>query len=313
MKKKILVTGSSGMVGKSLIKLLKKKNYIILTPNSKKLNLLNQVSINSFIKKNKPNLIIHLAGYIGGIGASMNEPINFLQENMLMGINLIKSAHEFKVKNFLNIGSSCIYPPNQIRPIKEDQLLNGNIEVTNEGYAIAKIATIKMCEYISKNNNYNYFSLIPCNIYGPHDKFDEKKGHVVGSLIKKIFLAKNNNKKNVEIWGTGQVKRELIHVEDVSKAIVKFMFNKKLINKKIYWLNIGMGQDEKINMIAKKIAKILNYEGKLVNNIKKPDGVKSKLMNSSLSKKFGWRANIKLDNGLSQTISWYIKNYQKTT
>ena len=311
MKKKILVTGSSGMVGKSLVPLLKKKNYIILTPSSNQLNLLDQNSIDRFIKKKKPHYIIHLAGYIGGIGASINEPVNFLQENILMGINLIKSSYKFKIKNFLNIGSSCIYPPNQKKPITEKQLLNGNIEKTNEGYAIAKIASIKLCEYISKNNKYNYSSLIPCNIYGPHDKFDEKKGHVVGSLIKKIFLAKKNTKKFVEIWGSGKVRRELIYVDDVSHAIIKFMFNKKKLYKKIYWLNIGVGKDEKINHIANKIAKILDYKGKLINNLKKPDGVKSKLMNSDLSKNYGWRAKVNLDKGLEQTISWYV-NSQKS-
>ena len=308
MKKKILITGASGMVGKSLIKILKKKKYKILSPSSKKLDLLNQNSIETFLKKNRPFFVIHLAGYIGGIGASINEPINFLQENILMGINLIKSSHKLKIKNLINIGSSCIYPPNQTKPIKENQLLSGKIEKTNEGYAIAKISSIKLCEYIATNYKYNYFTLIPCNIYGPNDKFDEYKGHVVGSLIKKIFLAKQNKKEIVEIWGSGKVKREMIYVDDVSNAIVKFMFNKKLINKKIYWLNIGFGKDEMINVIAKKIAKILKYEDKFKNNLKKPDGVKSKLMNVELSKKYGWKAEVSLDEGLKKTISWFIKS-----
>ena len=308
MKKKILITGSSGLVGNSLIKLLNIKDYTILTPSSKKLNLLNLNSIKSYLKKNKPNQIIHLAGYIGGIGANTSEPVNFLQENLLMGINLIKCSCKLNIKNFLNMGSSCIYPPNLKNPIKENQLLQGNIEISNEGYAIAKIATIKLYEYISKNYNYNYFSLIPCNIYGPHDKFDEKKGHVVGSLIKKILTAKEYNKKNVEIWGSGKPSRELIYVDDVAKAIIKFMFNKTLINKKIYWINIGTGMDKKIDAIVKKIAKIIDYKGKFVYNLEKPAGVKSKLMNINLSKKFGWSAKINLNHGLKKTIHWYKIN-----
>ena len=308
MKKKILITGSSGLVGNSLIKLLNIKDYKILTPSSKKLNLLNLNSIKSYLKKNKPDQIIHLAGYIGGIGANISEPVNFLQENLLMGINLIKSSYKLNIKNFLNMGSSCIYPPNLKNPIKENQLLQGNVELSNEGYAIAKIATIKLCEYISKNYNYNYFSLIPCNIYGPHDKFDEKKGHVVGSLIKKILTAKESNKKNVEIWGSGKPSRELIYVDDVAKAIIKFMFNKTLINKKIYWINIGTGMDHKIDAIVKKIAKIIDYKGKFVYNLEKPDGAKSKLMNINLSKKFGWSAKINLNHGLKKTIHWYKTN-----
>tara|TARA_B110000008_G_scaffold271058_1_gene302056 strand:+ start:702 stop:1634 length:933 start_codon:yes stop_codon:yes gene_type:complete len=308
MRKKILITGASGMVGKSLIKILKKKKYKILSPSSKELNLLDQNSIENFLKKNKPFFVIHLAGYIGGIGASINEPINFLQENILMGINLIKSSHKLKIKNFINIGSSCIYPPNQTKPIKENQLLNGKIEKTNEGYAIAKISCIKLCEYISTNYKYNYFTLIPCNIYGPHDKFDEYKGHVVGSLIKKIFLAKKYKKANVEIWGSGKVFRELIYVDDVSNAITKFMFNKKLINKQIFWLNIGFGENVMINTLAKKIAKILNFKGKFNNNLNKPDGVRSKLMSSELSNKYGWKVRVNLDDGLKKTISWFVKS-----
>ena len=206
------------------------------------------------------------------------------------------------------MGSSCIYPPQLKNPTKENQLLQGNIELSNEGYAIAKIATIKLCEYISKKYNYNYFSLIPCNIYGPHDKFDEKKGHVVGSLIKKISTAKEYNKKNVEIWGSGKPSRELIYVDDVAKAIIKFMFNRTLINKKIYWINIGTGMDKKIDAIVKKIAKIIDYKGKLVYNLEKPDGAKSKLMNINLSKKFGWSAKINLNHGLKKTIHWYKIN-----
>ena len=308
MKKKILITGASGMLGKSLIKILSKKNYKILSPNSKKLNLLNQSSTDKYLKKNKPFFVIHLAGYIGGIGASINEPINFLQENILMGINLIKSCHNLKIKNFLNIGSSCIYPPNKSKPIKENQLLNGNIEKTNEGYAIAKISCIKLCEYIATNYKYNYFTLIPCNIYGPHDKFDEYKGHVVGSLIKKIYSAKKYKKANVEIWGSGKVNRELIYVDDVSNAIAKFMFNKKLINKKIFWLNIGFGKNVMINTLAKKIAKILNFKGKLKNNLNKPDGVRSKLMSSKLSNKYGWKVRVNLDDGLKKTINWFVRS-----
>ena len=208
MKKKILITGASGMLGKSLTRIIKVKKIKTLTPSSKVLNLLDKKSIDSYIKKNKPNYVIHLAGYIGGIRASINEPINFLQENLLMGVNLVKSCCKYKIKNFLNIGSSCIYPTNYKFPLKEEKLLNGKVETTNEGYAIAKIAVIKLCEYISKKLKYNYFSLIPCNIYGPYDKFDTERGHVIGSLINKVYKAKISKKKKVELWGSGKSKRE---------------------------------------------------------------------------------------------------------
>ena len=296
------------MVGRSLIKFYNKKQFEILTPSSSSLDLLEKNSIDDYLNKNKPTFIVHLAGHIGGIGASVNEPINFLQENILMGINLIKSSYQFKIKNFINLGSSCIYPPNLKKPIKENQLLDGKIEKTNEGYALAKISTIKLCEYISLNKNYNYLSLIPCNIYGPHDKFDEIRGHLIGSLIKKIYDAKLKRKKNVELWGTGNPKREFIYVDDVSKSIIKFMSLKNITNKKIYWVNIGSGNEIKVKEIAKKIAELVNYNCNFKFNLNKPDGVKTKLMNISLAKKLGWKPETNLNNGLKKTLKWYQNN-----
>ena len=306
--KSILITGSSGMVGRSLVKILKKE-YNILTPSSKKLNLNNIEKINRYLIKEKPTHIVHLAGYIGGIGANINDPVNFLQENMLMGLNLIKASHNLKIKNFLNIGSSCIYPANQNKPNDENKLLNGKIEPTNEGYALAKIACIKMCEYISRNSSMNYFSIIPCNIYGPFDKFNETNSHVIGSLIKKIHVAKNNNKKTVEIWGNGKSKREFIYVDDVAYAIKSFLFTKKLIIKKLFWVNIGSGIDYSITSIAKKIAKEFNYTGEFIYNTKKPNGAKSKLLDIKLSKLLGFKPKVKFDEGIKKTVSWYLKNY----
>ena len=308
MKKKILITGSSGMLGKSLTKILNKKQISILSPSSTKLNLLDKKSIDNYLKKNKPHYVIHLAGYIGGIRASVSEPVNFLQENLLMGINLVKACCKYKIKNFLNIGSSCIYPTNYKRALKEEQLFNGKVETTNEGYAIAKIAVIKICEYVSKELNYNYFSLIPCNIYGPYDKFDTERGHVIGSLINKIYNAKINSKKKVELWGSGKSKREFLYVDDVSRAIIKFLNNKKLIKKNIFWLNVGSGYDITINNLAKKIAKHVKYKGKFYNNLKKPDGAERKLLDISLIKKLNWKPKITLDTGLKKTIDWYSKN-----
>jgi GDP-L-fucose synthase len=296
------------MVGRSLVKILKKE-YNILTPSSKKLNLNNIEKINRYLIKEKPTHIVHLAGYIGGIGANINDPVNFLQENMLMGLNLIKASHNLKIKNFLNIGSSCIYPANQNKPNDENKLLNGKIEPTNEGYALAKIACIKMCEYISRNSSMNYFSIIPCNIYGPFDKFNETNSHVIGSLIKKIHVAKNNNKKTVEIWGNGKSKREFIYVDDVAYAIKSFLFTKKLIIKKLFWVNIGSGIDYSITSIAKKIAKEFNYTGEFIYNTKKPNGAKSKLLDIKLSKLLGFKPKVKFDEGIKKTVSWYLKNY----
>lgn len=307
MKLKFLITGSSGMLGRSLVEKFKKKKFNYLAPSSKELNLLDKKKIEKYLKKNKPNYIIHLAGYVGGIGANIDKPIDFLNLNTMMGINLIDAAHKLKIKNLLNIGSSCIYPANEKKKINEKKLLSGQIEKTNEGYALAKISIIKLCEYIARSKNYNYFSLIPCNIYGPNDKFNSKNSHVMGALIYKIWHAKKNNKSNVEIWGTGKSRREFIYVDDVSVAIIKFLNNKKFIKNNTFWLNIGTGVDYSIKELYLKIAKVIDYKGKFIKNLQKPDGTYRKLLDISLAKKNGWESKTDLDCGLKKTIWHYDK------
>ena len=307
----ILITGSTGMVGKALVKLLK-KNYNLLTPNSKELNLKNINSINKYLKRNRPTHIVHLAGFVGGIGSNIENPVKYLEENILMGINLIKVARDLKIKNFINMGSSCIYPPNKLKPNDEKELLNGKIEVTNEGYALGKIASIKMCEYISRSESLNYFSIVPCNIYGPHDKFNTSNSHVVGSLIKKMHKAVIEKKKKVEIWGNGKAKREFIYVDDVARSIKKFMFSNELTSNNIFWLNVGSGIDLKISLIAKKIAKEFNFKGKFFYNKKKPNGAKSKLLNVKLSNKLGFKPKVNFTKGIKKTINWYLRNFATT-
>ena len=226
-----------------------------------------------------------------------------------MGLNLIKAAHTLNIPNLINMGSSCIYPPNQKKPNSENQLLNGKLEKTNEGYALAKIACVKLCEYISKNSSLNYISLIPCNIYGPHDKFESTRSHVVGALIKKIYDAKKNQQNSIEIWGDGKSKREFVFVDDVAHAIKKFMFLKKLKSKNIYWLNIGSGKNFSIKQIAKKIAKNLDYNGVFIFNKKKPSGARSKLLDIKLSKHLKFKVKIGFSEGIKKTIQWYKENY----
>ena len=305
IKTKILVTGSTGMVGKALLKrIFKIKKYQILNPNSKQLDLMNSKSIKNYLIKNKPTHIIHLAGYVGGINASITDPINFLYKNTLISHNLIYESHSLKIKNFINLGSSCIYPSHFKNKINEKELLNGRFEETNEGYAIAKVSSIKLCEYISKKFNYNYLSLIPSNIYGPYDKFDIENGHIVGANIKKISSAIKTREKYLEIWGSGKCKRELIYVDDVADAII-FFLNKNLIKKKYLWVNIGTGEDHSVNYIVKLIGKEFKYNGKYFNNLKKPDGIFRKLLDINLAKKYGWRSRVNLEKGIKKTVKWY--------
>ncbi len=296
------------MVGRSLLKkILKKRKYKVLKPSSNELDLMNKNSIRKYLLKNKPTHIIHLASYVGGINASLTDPINFIYKNIIISQNLIYESHLMKIKNFINLGSSCIYPSHFKTKINERELLNGKFEVTNEGYAIAKVAAIKLCEYISKKFNYNYISLIPSNIYGPNDKFDLNKGHIVGANIRKIYLAVKNNLKEVEIWGSGRCKREMVYVDDVADSIIYFLENKNL-SKRFFWINIGTGHDNTVNEIVKIIGKELNYKGQYFNNINKPDGIFRKLLDVRLAKKLGWKHKTNIKIGIKKTVKWYIQN-----
>lgn len=224
---KIFIAGHKGMVGSSLFKSLKKIGMgKIISISRKKLNLLDQKKVDKFIKIKKPDIIINCAGRVGGIYANSNYPVEFLNENILIQLNLINSAYKNKIKHFINLGSSCIYPKSYKIPIKEKFLLTRSLEKTNEAYALAKIVGLKSCEYYNKQYNTKYLTLMPCNLYGPNDNFHEKNSHFTPSLIKKFIEAKMKKKKHVEIWGSGTPKREVMHVDDLSNAIV-FILKKK--------------------------------------------------------------------------------------
>ena len=228
-KLKIFIAGHNGMVGKSIHKyLLQKKLGKILTINRNKLNLENTEKVFNFINKNKPNVVINCAGKVGGIFANKTFPIEFLNENIQIQTNLIKSSYQNNIEHFINLGSSCIYPKKSKQPIKEKYLLSGSLEKTNEAYALAKIVGLKMCEFYNSQYNKSYVTLMPCNLYGPNDNFDSKNSHFLPALIKKIVHVKNIKNKAIEIWGTGKPKREVMHVDDLSSAIF-FVLKKKLI------------------------------------------------------------------------------------
>ena len=227
-KCKIFIAGHNGMVGTAL------KNYLInnnvkkvITASRKNLDLQIEDQVEKFIKKNKPDIIINCAGKVGGILANSTYPTEFLYENIFIQTNLIKSAYKNKVKHFLNLGSSCIYPKNAKQPIKEKYLLSSELEKTNEAYALAKIVGLKTCQFYNEQYNTNYFTLMPCNLYGPNDNFDSKNSHFIPALIKKFINAKKNKKKIVEIWGSGKPKREIMHVDDLASAIF-FILQKKI-------------------------------------------------------------------------------------
>ena len=314
---KIFIAGHNGMVGKSLVNFLRNKKFgKLILVSRKKLDLENLKKVDFFLKKKKPEVIINCAGRVGGIMANYNFPTEFMNENILIQTNLIKSAHKNGIEHFINLGSSCIYPKDSKQPIKEDYLLTDSLEKTNEAYALAKIIGVKLCEYYNKQFNRNYLTLMPCNLYGPHDNFDLQKSHFLPALIKKIIDSKINGDPFVEIWGTGKPKREVMYVDDLSSAIF-FVLKKKILNdrkllsilKKTPLINVGSGKEYSIKRIAEKICKIENENVKLRFNTKYPDGTKRKVVDIRLLKKLGWSSKVSLLDGLSNTMNWYKKNY----
>ena len=301
---KIFLTGHNGHLGSSILKTLKKKGYKkIITVNKKKLNLLDQQKVFNFLKKHKPKVVINAAGVVGGIYPNNKFRGKFIYENLTIQNNIIHGSYLNGVKNLIFFGSSCIYPKNIFKPIKENMLLTGKLEYTNEPYAVAKIAGIKMCESYNKQYGTNYKCLMPCNSYGPNDNYNLKKSHFFAALIKKVYLAKKNKKNFIEMWGTGKPKRELIFVDDISDACVYFM-NKKT---NVPLINIGTGKDMTIENYAKFIIKFFNIKLKIKKNLKMPDGIKRKLLDVGLAKSLGWKAKTSLKIGLNLTVEDFSK------
>ena len=304
--KKIFLAGHGGHLGSAILKRLKKSGYKnIITIDKKKLNLLDQKKVFSFLKRKKPSSVIIAAARVGGIYANNTNRANFIYENLTIQNNLIHGSYKSGVKNLIFFGSSCIYPKNISKPIKEKMLLSGKLEYTNEPYAIAKIAGIKLCENYNKQYKTSYKCLMPCNSYGPNDNYNLKNSHFFAALIKKIYLAKKYKKKILEIWGTGKPRREIIFVDDIADACIFFM-NKKCSETLI---NIGTGKDMTIETYAKYLLKYFNLKLKIKKNLKMPDGIKRKLLNIKLAKSLGWSAKTSLKNGIEITIKDFIKRY----
>ena len=314
---KIFLAGHNGMVGSSIYSFFKKKNFKnIITISRKKLNLNNQIQVEKFIKKKKPDIIINCAGKVGGILANSHYPVEFLDENILIQMNLIKSAYKYKIKHLINLGSSCIYPKNSKQPIKEKYLLSGQLEKTNEAYALAKIVGLKACEYYNKQYGTSYLTVMPCNLYGPNDNFDLKNSHFIPALIKKFVQSNKNKKKEVEIWGSGNPKREVMYVDDIASAIF-FIIKKKVFKdkfltnylKKESVINVGSDNEYSIKKIAQIISKTVNNKSELKFNRKYPDGTPRKILDNRVIKKLGWKPKISLSEGLNKTLDWYYKNF----
>ena len=303
---KIYLAGHTGLVGSAILRKLKEKKYNkIITASRKKLNLLDQKKVNKFLKRNKPDVVIIAAAKVGGVLNNYTYRADFIYENLQIQNNLIYGSYINKVKKLIFLGSSCIYPKNSQQPIKEEYLLSGKLEHTNEPYAIAKIAGIKMCEAFNKQYNTNYLCLMPTNTYGPNDNYDLLKSHFFPALIRKAHECKSKNKKSIEVWGSGKPLRELIFVDDIADACIYFM-NKKI---KYSLINIGTGKDFTIKKYVNFLLKKLNLNIKIKFNRSKPDGIFRKVLDVKRAKKLGWKAKINLDQGFDITYRDFLKKY----
>ena len=305
-KSKIYIAGHRGMVGSAVAQKFKEKGFNNLILRSRQeLNLFSQKDVQNFFKKEKPEYVILSAARVGGIKANMTYPADFLYENLQIQNNVIWQAHLNNVKKLLFLGSSCIYPRNCSQPMKEEYFMDGRLEPTNEGYALAKIAGIKLCEKIYEQYKQNFISCMPTNIYGENDNFDLESSHVIPALIRRMHEAKVKNRKEIVIWGSGKSRREFLCVDDLADAIFWLMQN---YSSKEF-LNIGTGEDVSIKKLAFAIKKTIGYNGKLIFDISKPDGMPKKLLDVSKINKLGWHYKISLEEGLKKTYKWFLDNY----
>ena len=307
MKKtsKIYIAGHRGMVGSSVWRALEKEGYTnLIGRTSAALDLRNQAGVSEFITTEKPVAIIDAAARVGGILANSQYQYEFLMENMQIQNNLIDAAHKNEIEKFIFLGSSCIYPKLAPQPLKEEYLLTGALEPTNEGYAIAKISGVRLCKAIRDQYNKDFVSLMPTNLYGPNDNFDLKTSHVLPAMIRKFHEAKLKGSEPVELWGSGTPLREFLHVYDLAQAVLFAVKNK--LPEHLY--NVGTGTDVTIKQLAEIIQKVVGHTGKINWDCSKPDGTPRKLMDVSKMNALGWKAEIKLKKGIENTYWWFCEN-----
>ena len=304
---KIYIAGHNGMVGSAIWRTLERRGYThLLGKSSSTLDLRNQQAVRDFISEEKPDVIIDAAARVGGILANNNYPYPFLMENLQIQNNLIDSALQGGIEKFIFLGSSCIYPKLAPQPLKEEYLLTGELEPTNEWYAIAKITGVKACQAIRKQFGKDYVSLMPTNLYGTQDNFDLNTSHVLPAMMRKFHEAKENNHAPVTLWGSGTPMREFLFVDDMAAAVV-FALENKLPD---YLYNVGTGEDLTIKELAESIQKITGHQGEIIWDSTKPDGTPRKLMDISKMHELGWKHQVKLEEGIQQTYDWFVENVE---
>ena len=304
---KIYVAGHRGLVGSAIVRNLEDKGYTnIICRTHKELDLTNQEAVRTFFEEEKPEYVFLAAAKVGGIHANNTYPADFIYDNLMIQNNVIKAAHDFKVKKLLFLGSTCIYPKMAPQPIKEEYLLTGALEETNEAYAVAKIAGLEMCKFFKRQYGDNFISCMPTNLYGPNDNFDLKNSHVLPALIRKFHEAKVNNSEVVEVWGTGTPLREFLYVDDMADACVFLMENYDGEQH----VNIGTGEEVSIRALAETVKQVVGFDGELVFNTHMPDGTPRKLTTVDKLHGLGWKHKVSLNEGIKLSYNWFLENYK---
>jgi GDP-L-fucose synthase len=304
MEEKIFVAGHRGMVGSAIVRTLRAQGRIVVTVDRSILDLRRQIEVEFWLRANQPTAIIFAAAKVGGILANSAYPADFIYDNLTIQTNVIHGAHRAGVDRLVFLGSSCIYPKFAAQPIKEDALLTGPLEPTNQWYAIAKISGIMACQAYRRQHHRHYISVMPCNLYGPHDNFDLETSHVLPALMRKFHEAKITGANEVVVWGTGTPLREFLHVDDLAKGVVFCLDNYDGYEH----INCGAGEEYSIKTIAEQLAAVVGFDGQLVFDTTKPDGTPRKIMDSTRLRSLGWRPSISLEDGLRSTYRWYVDN-----
>ncbi|MEN8549616.1 GDP-L-fucose synthase [Acinetobacter soli] len=317
LDQKVFVAGHRGMVGSAIVRQLEEKGYTdIVTATHAELDLTNQQAVNEFFQKNQIDQVYLAAAKVGGIHANNEYPADFIYQNLMIEANVIHAAHLNNVQKLMFLGSSCIYPKFAQQPMQESELLTGTLEATNEPYAIAKIAGIKLCESYNRQFGRDYRSVMPTNLYGPHDNFHPENSHVIPALLRRFHEAVKNGLDEVVIWGSGTPMREFLHVDDMAAASIYVMelddtTFKANTQPMLSHINVGTGLDCTIRELAETVAKVTGYIGKLSFDVTKPDGTPRKLMDVSRLEQLGWKASISLEDGLKNAYQWYLENIEQ--
>ena len=305
--RRIMLTGASGMVGRNILEHPNIGNWELLIPGRREVDLSDYSQVESYMQQHQPDLVIHAAGQVGGIQANLAAPVKFLVANLDMGRNVVLAARAVGIKKLINLASSCIYPRDAPNPLIEEMVLRGQLEPTNEGYALAKIFTLRLCEYINREDaGFRYKTLIPCNLFGRHDKFSPQHSHLIPAIIHKVHQAIKNKDTSVEIWGDGTARREFMYAGDLADMVVCSL---QKFDTLPLTMNVGLGHDYSINEYYQSVASELGYKGDFVHDTSKPVGMARKLVSTARQNSWGWSAKTGLNEGIAKTYEFYLKDY----